>query len=439
MKKTMKKAMSLALAAAMTCGLATGCSSGKKAPETQPAAGGAARESQESQESQAASAGEPVTITFWDGNWQEEVWPEVEAKWNEEHPEIKVEAEFQADLANDKYMLALKNGTAPDVMSCAIDWVTTFGSAGLLAPMDDFAAKDSFDLSQFVPGAIDADTVEGKLYGLPFRTETYVLFYNKDLLEAAGYTEAPKTWDEVKEIAAACTKDDVYGYGLCGTNYSNMSFQYITMLRSNGGEILNEDNTQSALNTEAAVNTAQIYKDLQAYAPASLLENDNIANRTLFASGKVAMYCSGIYDLEVIKETNPDLNFACAMIPTTTGADSERGTILGGWAAAIAGCSKNQQAAWEFVKFLTRPDIAAIYTPTFTGTADIAARYADYPSDIIQPNIDALEYARALPAVKNIVGIRQAMMDHLQPLLSDDMSAAEASALLDQAANELLK
>lgn len=411
MKKTIKKSASLVLTAALSCGLLA---------------------------TTTVYADEPVTIKFWDGNWQEEAWPEVEAIWNEEHPEIKVEAEFQADLANDKYMLALTNGTAPDVLSCAIDWVTTFGNAGLLAPMDEFVEKDEFDVSQYVEGAIDASTVDGKLYGIPFRTETYVLFYNKDILEAAGYTEPPKTWDEVKEIAAACTKDDVYGYGLCGANYSNFSFQYITMLRSSGGSILNEDNTQSTLGNDAAIQTAQIYKDLMAYAPASLLENDNIANRTLFASGKVAMYCSGIYDLEEIVKTNPDLNIGCAMIPTLTGEDSERGTILGGWSTAIAGCSEQQEAAWEFVKFLTRPDIAAIYTPTFTGTADIAERYADFPEDIIQPNVDALQYASALPPVKNIVGIRQAIFDNLQLMLSSDMSAEEACGLLDEATNGLL-
>lgn len=393
MKKSMKKGTSLTMTALLVCGLITGCSSGGKAPETTAAAPADQQTETAANGNAPSSSGEPVTITFWDGNWQEAVWPEVEAIWNQEHPDIKVEAEFQADLANDKYMLALTNGTAPDVLSCALDWVTTFGNAGLLAPMDDYIAADSLDVGQYVKGAIDASTIDGKLYGLPFRSETYVMYYNKDILSAAGYDTPPATWDEVKEVAAACTKDGVYGYGLCGTNYSNFSFQYITMLRSSGGSILNADNTASELGNAAAVQTAQTYKDLAAYAPESLLENDNIANRTLFASGKVA----------------------------------------------ISKTSKQQQAAWEFVKFLTRPDIAAIYTNTFTGTGEVAARYADYPEEIIKPNADALQYANALPPVKNIVGIRQAMLDYLQPILSEDMPAEEACAALDGEVNQLLE
>ncbi|WP_312432686.1 ABC transporter substrate-binding protein [Lacrimispora sp.] len=428
MKKVVKRTLSMTMAATMALGLMVGCSSakGEQKSDTAP---------QSDQKTEAS--GKPVTIKFWDGNWQEAVWPEVEAIWNKEHPDIKIEAEFQADLANDKYMLALKNGTAPDVLSCALDWVTTFGNAGLLAPLDEYVAKDSLDVNQFVKGANDASTVDGKLYGLPFRSETYVMFYNKDILSAAGYNTPPATWDEVKEVAAACTNGDVYGYGLCGTNYSNFSFQYITMLRSSGGDILNADNTASALGSDVAIQTAQLYKDLAAYAPASLLENDNIANRTLFASGKIAMYLCGIYDLAEIVKANPDLNFACTMVPTANGA--ERNTILGGWSVAVAESSKEKEAAWEFVKFLSRPDIAAIYTNTFTGTAEVAARYTDYPEEIIKPNADALQYANALPAVENIVGIRQAIMDNLQLMLSEDMSAEEASGQLDQATKELLK
>lgn len=378
-----------------------------------------------------------TTITFWDGNWNEATFEKIEELWNEQHPDIEIEAEFLVDNGmSDKYMLALQNGTSADVVSCALDWTTTFGNAGLLAPLDEFIAKDGVDVSMYVPGAINASTTGGSLRALPFRSETYVLFYNKDLLAAAGYDKAPETWDEVKEIAAACTKDGVAGYGICGTNYGNYSFQYITMLRCHGGTVLNADNTASTLGTETALQVAQLYKDLAAYAPASMLENDNVANRTLFASGKIAMYLSGIYDVPEIIKANPDLNFACAMVPTGNGA--ERSTILGGWSVGIAECSEEKEAAWEFVKFLTSPEIAKLYTNTFTGTFDAAVAFDEVSEEIVKPNADALAYAKALPAVGPIVGIRQGIFDELSQTLSDSVTVEDAVKALDAHVNSLL-
>lgn len=378
-----------------------------------------------------------TTITFWDGNWNEETFKKIEALWNESHPDIKIEAEFLVDNGmSDKYMLALQNGTAADVVSCALDWTTTFGNAGLLADLNEYIARDGVDTSMYVPGALNASTVDGKLCALPFRSETYVLLYNKDILSAAGYDKAPETWDEVKEIAAAVNSDEVAGYGICGTNYGNFSFQYITMLRCNGGSILNEDNTASALDSEAALRAAQLYKDLSAYAPASMLENDNVANRTLFANGKIAMYLSGIYDVPEILKVNPDLNFACAMVPVAEGA--ERSTILGGWSVGVAECSENKEAAWEFVKFLTSSEVAKLYTNTFTGTFVPSVAFDELSEEIVAPNAEALTYAKALPSVANIVGIRQAIFDNLSQTLSDSLTVEEAMSQLHEAVNAML-
>lgn len=426
----MKKALSIALVALMALALFAGCAGPSEEPVGSPDASVAPETS--------TPADENVTIKFWDGNWNEEVFATIQEMWEQEHPNIKLEGEFLVDKGmSDKYMLSLQDGSAPDVLACALDWTTTFGSADLLEPLDTYIANDGVDVSQFVQGAINASTVNGSLYALPFRSETYALFYNKDILAAAGYDKAPETWDEVKEIAAACTKDDVAGYGVCGTNYGNYSFQYITMLRSSGGTILNSDNTQSALGSDVALQTAQLYKDLAASAPSSMMENDNVANRTLFASGKLAMYMSGVYDVPEIIKANPDLNFACALVPTQNGA--ERSTILGGWSVGIAKSSENKEAAWEFVKFLTSPEVASIYTNTFTGTGVKAQRFADISDEIIAPNVEALDYAKALPSVANIVGIRQAIFDDLSPTLTDSMSVEDAVKKLEEDTNNLLK
>lgn len=379
-----------------------------------------------------------TTITFWDGNWSEAPFKKIMKVWAKEHPDIVVKPEFQVENGMaDKYILSLKNGTAPDVMACALDWVTTYGNAGMISPLDEFVKKDKFDTSEFVKGAIDSETIRGKLCGLPFRNETYSLFYNKDLFRQAGVTKVPETWDEVIAAAKQCTKGKVAGYGLTGTDMSNVSFQYITMLRGFGGDILNQSNTKATLNTKAAQAAMQTCKDLIPYAPASFLENKNVDNRTLFASGKIAMYMSGTYDAPEIAKTNPQLNFGCALTPLG-GNNTERNSILGGWSVVISKNSKEKAAAWEFVKFITRPDIAKIYSNTFTGTGEPSELYDNMADDIVTPAVEGLKYATALPAVNNIVSIRERILDHSTLVMSGESSVKKGSKDLNEEVNSLL-
>ena len=102
MKKAVRRTLSATVAAAMAIGLMTGCSSGKEGQKPAGEASGTEAQAAGSGQ-QAGTGGEQTTIKFWDGNWQEAVWPEVEAIWNKEHPDIKVEAEFQADYVAEKF------------------------------------------------------------------------------------------------------------------------------------------------------------------------------------------------------------------------------------------------------------------------------------------------------------------------------------------------
>ena len=168
----MKKMLSAGLSAVLAVSMLAGCGSKTETPATTAAAGEV--------KTTAAEAGdgenqEPVTITFCDGNWNEDAFGPVKQAFEEKYPWITVEGEFQVDNGmSDKYTLALKNGTAPDVVACALDWITTFGNAGLLEPLDEYLAKDNIDTGNYVQGAIDASTIDGSLYGIPFRSETYV-------------------------------------------------------------------------------------------------------------------------------------------------------------------------------------------------------------------------------------------------------------------------
>jgi multiple sugar transport system substrate-binding protein len=145
------------------------------------------------------------------------------------------------------------------------------------------------------------------------------------------------------------------------------------------------------------------------------------------------MYMTGIYDLDPIKQANANAEIGVAMVP----ANKERKTILGGWAVGIPKSSKNQDAAWKFIQFITQPDISAEYSVTFSSRKS-AAGNEKYQDPLAKPFIDALNYAQPLPQIPQLNQIKQIVFDHIQLALSGKATPEEAMNQASKAIDELL-
>jgi len=421
MKK--RTASSLMLTASFVLGtsLIAGCGSSESKPES-------------------GSAGKAVTLTYWDGAWNEPVTPDIIKQFEEQNKDIKIKVEFFPDNGmQDKYLVALRTQSGPDVINIAADWTTPFATVGGLLPLDDFIAKDNLDMNDFWPGALKTIQIKGKTYALPYRSETMGLFYNKGMFEKAGIdaSKAPETWEQVLDAAKKTTKDGAFGYGLVGKQPGNLSMQLITMIRTFGGDVLNADFTKSRLNEPEAIAAAQFYVDLfktHKVTPDSTMENDNAAARNLFSTEKVAMFMSGSYDLDAIKKANANLNIGSGMAPYS----KERKTVLGGWNVAVTASTKQQEAAWKFVNFLASPEISVKYSNTFSSRKS-AASNEKYADPLIQPFLEGLNYATPLPATPQLPQIRSIIHDNLQAALLGLTTAEEAMRKASDEVDKLLQ
>ncbi|WP_165452380.1 ABC transporter substrate-binding protein [Paenibacillus thalictri] len=386
----------------------------------------------------AASSDKPVELTYWDGAFNTNT-PAIVKKFEEKYPNIKIKVQTFPDAGmSDKYLLALKQKNGPDLMDMAVDWVTPFAATGGLVALDDYIKKDNVDLKDFYDGAISVTKVNDKMYALPYRSETHGLIYNKKLFDAAGIDskKGPENWNQVLEQTQKLTKGDTFGIALPGTNVGNVTTQLFNMIQSNGGSVLNKDNTKSALTEPAAMEMAKLYVELftkYKVVPNSMLQNDNIANRNLFANDKVGMYMSGIYDIDPIKQANANAQLGVAMVP----ANKDRKTILGGWAVGVTTASKNQEAAWKFIQFISQPDISAEYSVTFSSRKS-AANNPKYQDPLVKPLLDALVYAQPLPQIPQWNQIKQIIFDNLQTALSGKSTTEDAMNLASKAIDELL-
>src|SRR5215212_1879149 len=86
-----------------------------------------------------------------------------------------------------------------DVIGGDVIWPAQFAANGFIADLSDRFSES--EQSEFLPATIEANTYQGRIYGVPWYTDAGMLYYRSDLLEESGFSEPPRTWDQLKDIA----------------------------------------------------------------------------------------------------------------------------------------------------------------------------------------------------------------------------------------------
>ena len=220
MKK--RRLLSLMTAAAMAGSLAA-CGGGNQGGETTPAAaGGGETAATTATETVEAKEGQTVMRwSIWDKDLTAYYQPLID-EFEKQNPDLKIE---MVDLGSSDYQTVLGtqltgSGSDFDIVTIKdVPGYTTLVNKGVLEPLDEYIAKDNVDLAAF-KGLTDQITVEDKLYELPFRSDFWVVYYNKDVFDAAGvdYPTNDMTFDQYDELARKLTVD-VPGQEVYGAHY----------------------------------------------------------------------------------------------------------------------------------------------------------------------------------------------------------------------------
>lgn len=149
---------------------------------------------------------EKQKITFWylwSGDAAENL-EKVISSYNAQSEDYYVEGLSVGD--SQKIIAAMAAGNGPDITDDFMGNLGTYANAGIMEPLDSYIESTGYDIDDFVPAAVDACRVNGTLYAMPLNINFMALFYNKTLLAQAGYTEAPKTLEELYEMAVNTTE-----------------------------------------------------------------------------------------------------------------------------------------------------------------------------------------------------------------------------------------
>lgn len=274
-----------------------------------------------------------------------------------------------------------------DLMTVDIVWSGEYGANGYTLPLDDFMArdKDEIMMDDIMPVSWTLGEWEGKHYAYPLAGYANVLNYRKDVLAEAGI-EPPKTQEELLAAAQALTKadEDFYGIALLGAKGSAVAQDYMAWVQQHGGSILDE-NGKPALNTPENVKILEFFGSLFEYAPPGSTDYWWDQRETAFRSGNVAMMEG--WSIARAGYENPDISSIVGKVdvtaaPVADGMEPKYG--FGGWGIGINADSENAEAAWEFIKWITSPEIQKEWirndgAPIRRSTLEDAELNAEYP------------------------------------------------------------
>jgi multiple sugar transport system substrate-binding protein len=247
-----------------------------------------------------------------------------------------------------KVLQQASSKTLPDVLMLDNPDVQQIAATGALAPLKDFGVSAP---KGDVPAVVKAGTYKGELYGIAPVINSIALYYNVDMLKAAGVTP-PKSWDELKAAALKLTDSSkgVYGFAMSNINTYEGTWQFLPFFWTNGG---NEKN----INTAEAAQAVQFDVDLQndgSMSKSSVNWSQQDVNNQ-FVAGKAAMMINGPWQLPVLNSTK-GLNFDSVPIPTRTSSQKVV-SPLGGETYNVpnTGDKTKMALAAKFVQCLNKP------------------------------------------------------------------------------------
>ncbi|MBI4924201.1 MAG: sugar ABC transporter substrate-binding protein [Devosia nanyangense] len=273
------------------------------------------------------------------------------AAFQASHPDIKVEYETQAfGEYFTKLQTLVAAGQAPDAFELNYESFVDYANKGVLADLNPLIAADAgFSTSVYNSTALAAFSQNGKQFGLVESFSNVVLFYNQDLFDKAGvaYPTAEWTWKE--ELDAAQKLTDAAN-GVWGDFAPIQFWEFYKTIAQNGGAMFNADKTEVTLDSPQNVDTLQwmVDKVNKYHVTPTDAETAGLSSEDLFRQGKLAMLRTGIWLLGDFVD-NAKFNWDIQLEPGNT--NKAHHFFSNG--VAVSATSGNQQAAYEWIKFLT--------------------------------------------------------------------------------------
>ena len=283
-----------------------------------------------------------------------------------------VRVEVNAPVEDDKVIAGLSGSEPPDILvTGGPDSTGTWAREGLITPFGDFLDAGKVDVEDIFEAPLSQCLYQGEYYCLPWGTDTYALFWNKDLFEEAGLDpeQPPTTLEELAEFARLLTKTDENGNITQVGFIPDFSWSHLGLYAAMmGGYWYNEDGTELTLTSQPVVDALkwqqQFYCDYDvdevlrfSSAFGGYMSPDNG-----FYADKIAMQVEGEWQPgpNFIQNYAPELYYGVAPLPPPAASPERANTnMVGGTVAMIPSGVEDKEAAWDLLAWMVSPEILA--------------------------------------------------------------------------------
>lgn len=381
---------------------------------------------------------------------QQATWNKLFAKFSEKHPEIKLKAEG-IPLTNwgeffNKLSTRLAGGQVPDVIQVATEGQRLFASKGLLAPLDDYIAKDKAVIDEYYadmdPNLIEWNkqhsSPDGKTYYLPGEFNTMCMWYSKELFGKAGVAEpsADWTWDDFRTACEQIkAKTGAFGYAADAAYFAGI----MPWLLTNGTSSFTDDWSKPTFNDPAVVAAAQFNRAL-VVDKLSPPPGGTFDATTAAAQGKLAMFGGGRWPIISIR--NLKVTDKMGIVPWPVKV--KQGSPVGWNGYPIMKASKKKDDAWTFIKFLISKEGSSFFAqlggtivPARKSIANSESFLKDAPKGT-ESLYQALSYATPIPSPDKGAAIQKAIEDGWRQVLTGNAQPADALGKAQQALEGLV-
>lgn len=391
-----------------------------------------------------------VTLNFYSHPDKNGAIRESILKFEETNPKIRVNLVELPDNTNEKYelissKLALKDGSV-DIIDSDVTWPAIFVNSDWIEPLDKYFSKE--ELSQHFQSSIEAAKIDNKLYGIPYRYDSGLIFYRKDLLDKYGF-KAPQSFNELLAISKSiCANEkDLYGYAGSWKNFEGLTCNFIELLWAYNSDLTIKENGSVSIDQKEVYNTVKLMSDLiykYKITPASSADFSSGDVRKLFAEGKLLFMRDWPAGWAVINAPDSKVRTLVGVmpIPKMNENQSSPGTY-GGWQYMVSKHSKHKSASVKFIKFMTSNEEQM---KTFLTYSYLPSKSELYYDPQVQEKIpfaismaDYFNTAKTRPRVENYDDITFIIQNEVHKVITGEQSPESSVVNMNELLSNLKK